>query len=134
MRLAFALLAAGIAFGAARGESTRKAATIELDGVELLAGPAFAFPKVGLLKKGDSVDVVILSIDNPYGFGDDENRGRWWQANKILPEVVAWLDERQVPRECWWWADETAGTFHPGTCDVRLLDSDEPREVWKAEQ
>jgi len=73
MRLAFALLAVGVALGAARGESARKTATVELDGVELLAGPAFAFPKVGVLKKGDSIVVVreedtgFLAIVPPAG-------------------------------------------------------------------
>ena len=73
MRLAFALLVAGVALGTARGEPARKTATVELDGVELLAGPAFAFPKVGVLKKGDSVIVVreedtgFLAIIPPTG-------------------------------------------------------------------
>lgn len=73
MRLAFALLAVGVALGVARGESARKAATVELDGVELLSGPAFAFPKVGVLKKGDTVIVVreedtgFLAIVPPAG-------------------------------------------------------------------
>jgi hypothetical protein len=73
MRLAFALLTAGLALGAARGESTRKAATVELDGVEVRAGHALGFPKVGELKKGDSVIVVreedtgFLAIVPPTG-------------------------------------------------------------------
>lgn len=75
--------------------------------------------------------LVILSIDNPYGFGPDEDRGRWVQANRILPAVAEWLDDQGVPRDRWWWEDETAGTFHPGTSDVRLLDGPEDqREVW----
>jgi hypothetical protein len=73
--------------------------------------------------------LVVLSIDNPYGFGH-EDRGRWVQANRILPAVVEWLDGQGVPRDQWWWEDETAGTFHPGTTDVRFLDTKDEREVW----
>lgn len=73
--------------------------------------------------------LVVLSIDNPYGFGH-EDRGRWVQANLILPAVADWLDEQGVPRDAWWWDDETAGTFHPGTTDVRYLDTNDEREVW----
>ena len=73
MRLAFGLLIACLASGAAHGESTRKTATVELGGVELRAGHALAFPKVGELKKGDSVIVVreedtgFLAIVPPTG-------------------------------------------------------------------
>ena len=42
MRVAFALLAAGIAVGAARGEPVRRTATVEVDGVEVRAGHASA--------------------------------------------------------------------------------------------
>jgi len=58
MRVAIALLAAGLAVGTARAESLRKTAVVEVDGVEVLAGHAFNFPKVGQLKKGDTVIVV----------------------------------------------------------------------------
>lgn len=75
--------------------------------------------------------LVVLSIDNPYGFPPDESRGRWVQANLILPAVVEWLDDQGAPRDCWWWEDETAGTFHPGTTDVRFLDTADEREVWR---
>jgi hypothetical protein len=78
--------------------------------------------------------LVVLSLDNPYGYGEDEHRGRWVQANDILPAVVEWLDEQGVPRDQWWWEDETAGTYHPGTIDVRYLDSTDERETWQPEQ
>lgn len=74
--------------------------------------------------------LVVLSIDNPYGFGE-ENRGRWVQANMILPAVVEWLDDQGVPRDAWWWEDETAGTWHPGTVDVHFLDTDDERTEWE---
>jgi hypothetical protein len=73
MRSAVALLIAGIALGAARGEPARKTATVEVDGVEVRAGHALAFPAVGQLKKGDSVIVVreeetgFLAIVPPAG-------------------------------------------------------------------
>ena len=72
--------------------------------------------------------LVVLSIDNPYGFGGET--GRAVQANEILPRVVEWLDDRGVPRESWWWEDETAGTYHPGSVDVALLNADGDRETW----
>lgn len=74
--------------------------------------------------------VVILSIDNPYGRFDGRS-GREIQAFEILPAVAAWLDDEGVPRESWWWEDETAGTYHPGTFDVRHLADDEPRPTWE---
>jgi epoxide hydrolase-like predicted phosphatase len=73
MRFAVALLAAGIALGAARGEPARKTATVEADGIAVASGPAFSFPAVGQLKKGDSVIVVreeetgFLAIIPPAG-------------------------------------------------------------------
>lgn len=74
--------------------------------------------------------LVILDLNNPYGFGEPENTGRWVQANQILPQVVEWLDEQNVPRTAWCWQDETAGTWHPGTTPVRALwDQSIPREV-----
>ncbi len=74
--------------------------------------------------------MVVLTLDNPYGFGPPQNTGRWVQANEILPAVVEWLDNRGVPRDRWWWEDETAGTFHPGTTLVQYLVTDDPRETW----
>lgn len=73
--------------------------------------------------------MVVLSIDNPYG-GLRSPSGREIQANEILPAVVEWLDEQGVPRDRWWWEDETAGTFHPGTTPVQYLATDDPRETW----
>jgi hypothetical protein len=73
MRVAFALLAAGIAVGAARGEPARRTATVEVDGVEVRAGHALGFPAVGQLKKGDTVIVIreedtgFLAIIPPAG-------------------------------------------------------------------
>jgi hypothetical protein len=58
MRLAFALLAAAVLGGAVRADSTRRSATVEVDGVEVRSGHALAFPAVGQLKKGDTVIVV----------------------------------------------------------------------------
>src|SRR5207237_8479893 len=55
---AVALLIAGLAAGAAHGESARKTAVVEVDGVEVRAGHALAYPAVGQLKKGDTVIVV----------------------------------------------------------------------------
>jgi hypothetical protein len=74
--------------------------------------------------------LVILTLDNPYGYGV-ENTGRYVQANEILPAVVEWLDDHGVPRDRWWWEDETAGTYHPGTTSVRYLNTDDLREVWE---
>lgn len=71
---------------------------------------------------------VILTIDNPYGFKSPT--GIEVQAREILPAVVEWLDAQGVPRDRWWWEDESRGTYHPGTCDVALLLSDEPRPMW----
>jgi hypothetical protein len=75
--------------------------------------------------------LVVLHVDNPYGYGDDEHRGRWVQANRVLPAVVEWLDQQGVPRTSWWWEDETAGTYHPGTEPVSKLDSGDERETWQ---
>jgi hypothetical protein len=59
MRAAFALLTVGLAFGVApAADPAKKAATIDVDGVEVRAGPGFAFPATGVLRKGDSVIVV----------------------------------------------------------------------------
>lgn len=75
--------------------------------------------------------LVRLAIDNPYGRADGPS-GRQVQAHTILPAVVEWLDAQGVPRDAWWWQDESAGTYHPGTVDVRLLDDDTtPREAWQ---
>lgn len=73
--------------------------------------------------------LVVLTIDNPYGFATET--GRNVQATKILPAVRDWLDGFGVPRDRWWWEDETAGTFHPGTTDVSALDDPTvERETW----
>jgi hypothetical protein len=72
--------------------------------------------------------VVVLSIDNPYGTAAES--GRSVHANEILPAVAEWLDAEGVPRTAWWWNDETADTWHPGTFDVRNLNTNEPRPVW----
>jgi hypothetical protein len=58
MRVAVALLVASLVGGAARAESARRTAVIEVDGVEVRAGHALAFPAVGQLKKGETVIVV----------------------------------------------------------------------------
>jgi hypothetical protein len=58
MRFAVAFLMAGAVLGAARGESARKTAAIDVDGVEMRAGGALGFPAVGQLHKGDTVIVV----------------------------------------------------------------------------
>jgi uncharacterized protein YgiM (DUF1202 family) len=58
MRVAVALLAVGLAVGAARAESTRRTAVVEVDGVEVRSGCAHSYPAVGQLKKGDTVIVV----------------------------------------------------------------------------
>lgn len=75
--------------------------------------------------------LVIIDVDNPYGFGPPENTGCWVQAYEILPAIVEWLDDQSVPRDAWWWEDESAGTWHPGTTPVQALyDSDIERETW----
>lgn len=73
--------------------------------------------------------LVVLWIDNPYGEVRPPS-GRDVQAFEILPAVVAWLDEQGVPRDRWHWEDESAGTFHPGTCDVGLLATPGERSTW----
>lgn len=75
--------------------------------------------------------LVVLSIDNPYGYGPPENTGRWVQAFEILPKIVEWLDDQGVPRECWWWEDECAGEYYPGTVDVAQLWNGEDLDTWR---
>jgi hypothetical protein len=58
MRIAVALLIAGVALGAARAESARRTGTVEVADVEVRVGHALGFPAVGQLKKGDTVIVV----------------------------------------------------------------------------
>jgi hypothetical protein len=73
MRIAVALLAAGLAVGHAHAESTRRTAVVGVAGAELRAGPGFSFPEVGKLKKGDSLVVVreedtgFLAVIPPVG-------------------------------------------------------------------
>lgn len=55
MRVAVVLLVAAVA---AHADSARRTATIDVNDVDLLSGPALTFPAVGHLKKGDSVIVV----------------------------------------------------------------------------
>lgn len=70
--------------------------------------------------------LVVLSIDNTWA--------SWPSAYElqvgVLRSVVAWLDEVGVPRSSWWWEDECAGSFHPGSVDVGLLLEAGERETW----
>jgi len=58
MRIAVALLAAGVALGTAHAESARRTGAVDVNEVELRAGPALTFPAVGTLKKGETVIIV----------------------------------------------------------------------------
>lgn len=70
--------------------------------------------------------LLVLRLDN---VGPDQVQ---LQAEVLLPAVAEWLDAQGVPRDHWWWEDEGMGTWHPGTTDVRLLDSRERhlRQTW----
>jgi hypothetical protein len=59
MRASLALTAFALALPAlVAAEPQRRTATVEVDGVEVRAGHALAFPAVGQLRKGDSVIIV----------------------------------------------------------------------------
>jgi hypothetical protein len=74
MRTALALLAVGLLIaGPTRAEPPRRTGTVDIDGVEVRAGHALAYPAVGQLRKGDVVIVVreeetgFLAIQPPPG-------------------------------------------------------------------
>lgn len=72
--------------------------------------------------------LVVLTLDNTWSW--EPPSAEAVQAG-ILEVVADWLDGQGVPRSSWWWwEDECAGTFHPGTTDVRLLAELGEREVW----